>query len=109
MQLRFLNSLSKFDISQISQGLFVRWDDIHNKWVLPSSQIDPLSSILMVEQPIPYLRKNDDVVISTLSKVLDRKVSWIQSFQDGWVGIDNRHTSITGYLLGSELKKKYFP
>lgn len=106
---RFLNGLDKFDVSQISksQDLFAKWDDFSNKWSLLSNQIDPLSSILLVEQPRPCSLKNDDIAISTLSKVLERKVSWIQSFQDGWMGFDNRHTSITGFLLGAELNRKY--
>lgn len=104
---RFLNALGKFDASQIGQcSTSVKWDDETNKWIIsPSAKIDPLSSILLIEQPRPWANKNDDMAISTLSKTLGKKVSWIESFQDAWMGLDNRHTSITGFLFGAELNR----
>ena len=107
MERRLLNCLGKFDVQLIHQGLDVKWDDETNKWI--SKMADPLSSILLIEQPRPWSYKDDDLVISTLSKVLGKKVAWISSFQDGWMGFDNRHASITGFLLGSKLKRQYFP
>lgn len=82
------------------------WNIALCKWQ-SNSNPDALSCVLIKLNPEPNRNGDDDIVVATLSKLFGISAGWIRSFQDGWRGISNRHTSITGYLLGRKLRLRY--
>jgi hypothetical protein len=71
-----------------------------------SGEIDPLSAVLLVEQLEPYRKSDDDLAVATLANLFKRHTGWVKSFQIGILGQSNSGTSISGYLMGREVKKK---
>ena len=81
------------------------WVSAENSWMY-SGEIDPLSAVLLVEQKEPYRQGDDDLAVATLSNMFSRYAGWVKSFQIGILGKSNSGTSISGYLMGCEVKKK---
>lgn len=77
-----------------------------DRWIIAES-IDPLSCILYVEKPVPILTVDDNVCISTLIKKLEVSGGWIRSFQDGWRQKHNSNTSINGWFIGHQLRRRF--
>lgn len=75
------------------------------KWV-NEFEIDPLSALLLIEQP-ERIKNEDSEIIASLSSALNRRPAWIHSFQCGWTNQNNKSGSISGFLLGSKLRKKF--
>jgi hypothetical protein len=55
------------------------------------------------------LARSDDLAISTLSKLIDKSASWIESFMDAYDGLPNSHTSISGHVMGFNIRKHFPP
>lgn len=74
-----------------------------------NDSIDPLSLLLVAEQPERDLRATRDDVeaINTLCLHLDRSATWVRSFQFGWFGDSNKGQSISGYITGRDLRLRY--
>lgn len=84
------------------------WNVQNNMWTLTSDLSDPLSLLLLSRQPLPYTAGHDDINVATLCRLLDRKSGWVLSFQDGWYGRSNNSCSITGYVMGRNLRIKHY-
>ena len=97
---------------QIIDGkMTISWDYQKNKWIVPATDCSVLEAVLLVGQRIPdlTLNKSDDVLISTLAGLLDRPEKWVQSFIDAYNGQSNSHTSINGYVMGSNMRRHFIP
>lgn len=90
------------------EGLNVYWNSKNKMWDV-SSDIDPLSALILLEIPEREKKSqlDDDEIVATLSTLLGRRPGWVRSFQCGWYGYNNKSTSINGYILGINLRKKY--
>lgn len=82
--------------------------DRSGHWAFSKDEIDPLSLKLVLDQPEKKTHiRDDNVIINTLSHLLDRSPEWIRGFQNGWFGKKNNSASISGYIFGRNLRKKY--
>lgn len=79
-------------------------EEIHWKC---SKITDPFSLVLLIKRPERNNNADDNEVVSSLSVYLKRSPVWIKSFQHAWCGENNKSGSITGYLLGDKLRRKY--
>lgn len=84
-------------------GIF--WDN--NIWFIEVEAVDAINILIFKKDPKCYKEGNDDYIVSTAAKVLDKPAWWVCSFQDGWYGQSNKSMSISGYLLGDKLRRKY--
>lgn len=82
------------------------WEN--NAWHLTSPKVPPLSLLIIDKNPERCLTLDDDFIIGTISQILDKPPWLILSFQDGWFGRSNRSASISGFLLGEKLRKRYW-
>lgn len=91
--------------------LTISWDYQKNRWVTPGLYCSVLEAVLLIGQRIPDLTldRSDDVIISTLAGLVDRPAKWIESFVDAYNGQSNSHTSISGYVMGSNIRKHFPP
>lgn len=96
------NSLSFIDNKKFT----VFWDN--NNWFLSSREADPISLVIFEKNPERCKVGDDDYIIATISKILDKPAWWVRSFQHGWYDRPNNSMSISGYLLGRKLRKKHF-
>lgn len=89
----------------------VTWSSKENKWMSENRTCSCLSALLLIGQKIPdvVLSRSDDLVISTLATLIDRPAKWIESFIDAYNGQSNSHTSISGYVMGSNIRKHFPP
>lgn len=83
------------------------WNPTEACWDCNSSLIDPLSLFLLSKKPERNKKLCDDEMIATLAASLERRPGWFYSFQYGWFNLSNKSTSITGYLVGSNLRFKF--
>lgn len=81
------------------------WDN--NIWFLEVEAVDAIDILIFKKDPECYKESDDDYIVSTAAKMLDKPAWWIHSFQYGWYGQSNRSMSIGGYLLGDKLRRKY--
>ncbi len=82
--------------------------DRPGRWSSGNDEIDPLSLKLVLDQPEKKSHiRDDNEIINTLSHRLDRSPEWIRGFQNGWFGEKNNSASISGYIFGRNLRKKY--
>ena len=81
------------------------WDN--NIWFLEFAKADPFAILIFDQNPECCRNSDDDVIVATAAKMLDQSTWWVRSFLDGWNGCLNNSMSITGYLLGDKLRKKY--
>lgn len=96
-----------FKRSKREASLNVFWDTEKSCWDCKDI-IDPLSLLIITERPERERRGNDDnEVVATLGKCIGRRPEWVHSFQCGWFGETNQTGSISGYLLGNKLRRKY--
>ena len=79
-----------------------------NKWTIGNNVCCPLGSVLLCNQLEPYKNGDSDLVKATLSRYFDVSVNWLNSFQFALNGLDNRGTSITGFIVGGQIASKYF-
>jgi hypothetical protein len=82
----------------------ILWDNV---FFISTSKIDPLSLLLWDTNPERCLNGDDNITTATIAKLLNKSPAWIQSFQNGWSGQKNKSTSISAYLLGVKLRKRY--
>jgi hypothetical protein len=92
--------------SQAEDGLYVAWDIIRQEWYALGA-LDPLTCLLLFKQPERHTTEDDNQVIATLAVCLERRPAWVRSFCDGWFGNKNQHGSISGYMLGHQLRLRY--
>lgn len=78
---------------------YAYWDS--NRW-LAHNFADPLS-ILLVDLQIPKV-DGDCLALSSLSKFFNKRIAWVESFQNGVYGLTNSN-SISGFLLGRKLRQ----
>lgn len=95
----------------IDGKMTVSWNYQENKWVTTIQSCTVMEAVLLIGQRIPdlVLSKSDDLVISTLSSLVDRPAKWLESFIDAYNGQANSHTSISGYVMGSNIRKHFPP
>jgi hypothetical protein len=79
----------------------------NNKCWSAQQDIDPLTCVLLIENPERNVAYDDNESVSTVVKLLAKSAGWVRSFQHGYYGKANQFTSITGYLLGRKLRLKY--
>ena len=68
---------------------------------------EPLSLLLIQKNPERVSSGDDDILIATLSKFLQKPTWYFRSFQCAWQGKTNSSMSISGFLLGEKLRKKF--
>lgn len=96
-----------FERSKQEASLNAFWNLEESCWDC-ADIIDPLSLLIVTESPERERRSNgDSEVIATLGQCIDRRQAWVHSFQCGWYGEKNQSGSISGYLLGNKLRRKY--
>lgn len=76
-------------------------------WESALSSIDPLSAVLVFNQPEKRSKEDDNEAIATLSYFLNKSPGWLRSFQCGWFNKSNSSSSITGFLIGRTLRNEY--
>jgi hypothetical protein len=92
--------------SEIEDRLYAFWDPDRKEWDAQDA-FDPLTCLLLCDQPERCKKEDDNQIIATLSVHLQRRPAWVRSFLDGWFGPNNQHGSISGYVLGERLRRKY--
>jgi len=89
----------------------ITWDYQKNRWVSPDNSCSCLEAVLLIGQRIPdlTLSRSDDLLISTLSNLFNKPAKWVSSFLLGYSGESNSSTSISGYVMGSNLRAHFPP
>jgi hypothetical protein len=82
------------------------WHGEENCWTFVTGNTDPLSCVLLIEQPEPYRKGDDELAIATLAHILDRSAGWVKSFQIAMSNKANSGTSISGFIMGQRIKKE---
>lgn len=105
---KLLNDLNLKELNLDSQKvdlLAASWIGESNMWMY-TGKLDPLSVVLLVEQCEPFRRGDDDLAVATLANMFKRNANWVKSFNAGIHHRNNNSTSISGYVLGLQVRKE---
>jgi hypothetical protein len=79
--------------------------DEDGKWKI-SHSIDVLSLVLWFHSPIPVMMSDDNVCVGTIMKMWDKNSGWVRSFQYGIANKPNNSSSISGWFVGHQCRRK---
>lgn len=83
----------------------VQWCEEKNKWLLPNL-VDPLSCVIVSKNLERTKDGHDHLALATICRFFNRRYAWVKSFQDAWFNESNRSASISGYIIGQQVKKQ---
>ena len=81
------------------------WNGLNNRWGWDTA-VDPLSAVLIMKNPEPFRQGDDNLAIATLANVFEKSSGWVRSFQYSMSGQKNAGNSISGYVVGAEVRKQ---